>query len=123
MLETIYVDVWCRQNPWPFEIQWVDQKWNKVFYYEFQQWSNNIGEYLAIYFWLHHSKNVYTDSRTALAWCRKQCNTKVPVDDKTQSYIYATNTYFKKNTGAIKRVHFWDTKKKWQIPADFGRKG
>lgn len=51
----IYVDVGCRKNPGPYEIQIVCEQGHQIYYREFKMGSNNVGEYLAIYFAFKYS--------------------------------------------------------------------
>jgi len=121
---TLYVDVWCRSNPWPYEIRWVIN-WQQVFYEEFEMWSNNVWEYLAIYWWLfvYPDHEVYTDSKTALNWCKKwKCNTKCPTDDRTRRGINSANKFFAANQWALNKIKLWDSNTMWENPADFWRK-
>ena len=120
----IYVDVGCRKNPGPYEIQIVDENGHQIYYREFKLWSNNIGEYLAIYFgfkfWIGN-ETVYSDSITALAWVRKGCNTKMSMDYESMQLVKEADQYFKKFK-PWNRLQFWNTKKQGENPADFWRK-
>lgn len=132
---SIYVDVWCRKNPWPYEIQGVimreefrsPSKTEKIFLMDFALGSNNIGEYLAICFWCMHWEDsgeeyeVFTDSMTALSWVNKKPNFGVPTDPKTRELVDLAIEYFQ-DENIRSRVKFWSTKDRGDIPADFGRK-
>jgi len=121
-LEIIYVDVGCRYNPWPFEIQGKDKHGKTIFYKEYKLGSNNIGEYLAIYHGLKYAETVYTDSTIALSWVKRWCKTQVDRDFDTEMEIIEADKFFKLTFWVMNRVKFWDTKTMWENPADFGRK-
>ena len=132
---SIYVDVWCRKNPWPYEIQGVIMREefrskavsDKIFLMEFALWSNNIGEYLAICFWCIHGEEsgeeyeVWTDSKIALGWVSKKPNIGVEMDEKSRELVDLAIEYFQ-DENIRSKVKFWSTKEKWDIPADFWRK-
>lgn len=125
MNKILYVDVWCRKNPWPYEIRWVIDD-TQVFYEEFKMGSNNVGEYLAIYWWMWYypDHDIYTDSLTAMSWIRVwKCKTKSPMDDRTRRWVDRARVFFTENQKWVKeRLKFWDTPSMWENPADFGRK-
>lgn len=100
-------------------------EWKQVFYEEFELWSNNIWEYLAIYWWLftYPDCDVYTDSKTAQSWIKKwRCNTKCKIDDRTRKVINMADKFFSSNQWVFARIKFWKTTDMWENPADFWRK-
>ncbi len=130
---SISVDAASSGNPGVMEYQGVDTKTQKKLFKQgpFPQGTNNIGEFLAIVHGLAFLKQrksdriIYTDSRTAMSWVRKQtCNTKLE-EAKKNKHLFElirraiewlkTNSY---NTPVVK----WETKAWGEIPADFGRK-
>ncbi len=130
---SISVDAASSGNPGVMEYQGVDTKTQKKLFKQgpFPQGTNNIGEFLAIVHGLAFLKQrksdriIYTDSRTAMSWVRKQiCNTKLeqtknnkPLFELIRRAVewLKTNSY---NTPIVK----WETKAWGEIPADFGRK-
>ena len=97
----------------------------------FKQGTNNIGEFLAIVhglaFLKQHKSNliIYTDSRTAMSWVRKQnCNTKLERNAKNQDVFELVDRAVKwlKNNSYTTVIVKWETKAWGEIPADFGRK-
>jgi len=130
---SISVDAASSGNPGIMEYQGVDTKSGKKLFSQgpFAQGTNNIGEFLALVHGLAFLKQqksdriIYTDSRTAMSWIRKQtCNTKLVESEKNKALFVLirralswlkTNSY---NTPIVK----WETKAWGEIPADFGRK-
>jgi hypothetical protein len=122
MLKKIFVDVGCRRNPWPFEVQGKDEQGNTIFYYEFREGSNNIWEYLAIYYWLQYAYEVWTDSLCAMCWVKKGCKTRMTVDPIVLSEIKCADDFFRSEFWIMNRIKLWDTPNMWENPADFWRK-
>lgn len=130
---SISVDAASSGNPGIMEYQGVDTKTGKKIFRQgpFPQGTNNIGEFLAIVHGLAFLKErnsdrfIYTDSRTAMSWVRKQnCNTKLVESAKNKNLfelIRRAVEWLKKNPNNTPIVK-WETKAWGEIPADFGRK-
>lgn len=130
---SISVDAASSGNPGIMEYQGVDTQTGKVLFKQgpFPEGTNNIGEFLAIVHGLAFLKQknsdriIYTDSRTAMSWVRKQsCNTQLKETPKNKALFdlvrralewLKTNSY---KTPIVK----WETRAWGEIPADFGRK-
>ncbi|HEA20044.1 MAG TPA: ribonuclease H [Pricia antarctica] len=130
---SISVDAASSGNPGVMEYRGVDTKTGQKLFHQgpFAQGTNNIGEFLALVHGLAFLKQknsdriIYTDSRTAMSWVRKQtCNTKLKETPKNKTLFelvrraldwLKNNSY---NTPIVK----WETKAWGEIPADFGRK-
>lgn len=127
------VDASCQGNPGIMEYRGVDLASGKQIFKvgPFQQGTNNIGEFLAIVHALAemHRRgewhNIYSDSKTALAWIRnRQVKTQLKPTEKNARLFELMGRGL-----AWIRTHSWPVKiMKWQteiwgeIPADFGRK-
>ena len=88
--------------------------------------TNNIAEFLAIVHAIHFSiknnidKEIYTDSKTAMAWVRnKRANTTFT--GKVNTRLEKASNYLK-TLSNIPKIVKWETKVWGEIPADFGRK-
>jgi len=130
---SISVDAAVSGNPGKMEYRGVDTKTKKILFKQgpFEEGTNNIGEFLAIVHGLAFLKQknsnriIYTDSKTAISWIKKEsCNTKLKPNEKNDSLFklieraeewLKINSY---NTTIVK----WETKAWGEIPADFGRK-
>ncbi len=129
---SIAVDAACSHNPWITEYQWVDLiSWETIFHKKLWEWTNNIGEFLALVHWLSYLKNqwsdksIYTDSRHAMKriedWKCKTNLKKTSENKEAFDLIKRAEDWLRKNkfeTKILKR----NTKDRWEIPADFGRK-
>jgi ribonuclease HI len=140
---SICTDAACPSNPWPVEYRGVIiSSWIEIFNYgPLEWWSVNIAEFLAIVKWLkriqahnnNHSNNnkyttLYSDSTIAIWWVQKWAiNTTISAtlqNQKLFSEVHNATDRLKqypdrfKYTTIIKRP----TRKRGQIPADFGRK-
>lgn len=127
------VDASCQGNPGIMEYRGVDLATGKVLFKvgPFQQGTNNIGEFLAVVHALaemyrrNEWHNIYSDSKTAMAWIRnRQIKTQLKQTDKNAKLFELMGRAL-----AWVRTHSWPVKiMKWQtelwgeIPADFGRK-
>jgi len=130
---SISVDAASSGNPGVMEYRGVDTKTGKKLFRQgpFPQGTNNIGEFLAIVHGLAFLKQnnsdriIYTDSRTAMSWVRKQtCNTKLKETPKNKALfelIRRAIGWLKNNPYSTPIVK-WETKAWGEIPADFGRK-
>lgn len=94
--------------------------------------SNNLAEFLALIGAMRYRDSIgeplldiYSDSKTALAWVRdKQLNTTIDIDSLdpvVQGRITAAMRYLKANPPP-KNLKKWDTAAWGEIPADYGRK-
>ena len=127
------VDASCQGNPGIMEYRGVEIATGRVIFKmgPFQQGTNNIGEFLAIVHALAEMyrrqewHNIYSDSKTAMAWIRnRQVKTQLkPTDSNARIFELMGRAL------AWIRTHSWPVKvMKWQtelwgeIPADFGRK-
>lgn len=130
---SIAVDAASSGNPGVMEYQGVDTQTQKKLFKQgpFEQGTNNIGEFLAIVHGLaflkarNSNRIIYTDSRTAMSWVRKQkCNTKLTENPKNKTLfdlIRRAETWLRNNHYTTPIVK-WETKAWGEIPADFGRK-
>ncbi|MCY9861130.1 ribonuclease H family protein [Vibrio coralliirubri] len=94
--------------------------------------SNNIAEFLALIGAIRYRESIkrpdldiYSDSKTALAWVRdKQLNTTIDIntlDPVIQGRISSALQYIQTNPQP-QNLKKWDTASWGEIPADFGRK-
>lgn len=129
---SIAVDAACSHNPWVTEYQWIDLvSGEKIFHIKLWEWTNNIWEFLALVHGLSYLKKnrsdkaIYTDSKHAMKRVSQwKCKTKLKKTDKnkeTFTLIKRAEDWLANNkfdTQILKR----NTKERWEIPADFGRK-
>jgi ribonuclease HI len=129
---SIAVDAACSHNPWLTEYQWVDLiTREKIFHKKLWEWTNNIGEFLALVHWLSYlkqhdsNKAIYSDSQHAMKriseWKCKTNFKKTKENQEIFNLIKRAEDWLSKNkfeTQILKR----NTKDRWEIPADFGRK-
>ncbi len=129
---SIAVDAACSHNPWLTEYQWIDLiTGEKIFHKKLWEWTNNIGEFLALVHGLGYLKQnnsdkaIYTDSKHAMKWIVEwKCKTNLKKSSENQevfNLIKRAEDWLTKNkfdTQILKR----NTKDRWEIPADFGRK-
>lgn len=131
--QCLAVDASCPGNPGPMEYRGVHLPSGKVvFRFGPMQGTNNIGEFLAIVHALALLKKhgvsmpVYTDSKTALAWLRKQkCGTKMAQTAENAdlfAIVARAEAWLHHNDYSDCPVRKWDTTTWGEIPADFGRK-
>ena len=132
VLDALAVDAACSGNPGKMEYQgiYIPTR-TRVFHYEAEKGTNNIGEFLAIVHGLSYLKKhglnqiIYSDSANAIRWVhQKQCKSKLPVDAKTANlwdYVHRAENWLRSNT-CTTEIRKWDTDKWGEIPADFGRK-
>lgn len=127
------VDASCQGNPGIMEYRGVELSTGRQIFKvgPFQDGTNNIGEFLAIVHALaemhrrNEWHNIYSDSKTALAWVRnRQVKTQLKQTERNGKLFELLGR------GLVWiRTHSWPVKiMKWQtdlwgeIPADFGRK-
>lgn len=127
------VDAACAGNPGPMEYRGVYLATGaEVFRYGPVYGTNNIGEFLAIVhaFALMHRKGinlpVYSDSRIAQGWVRKQhCATKLPHNERTaplHRLIARAEQWLRTHDTTPYPLLKWNTGEWGEVPADFGRK-
>ncbi len=129
----ITVDAACSGNPGKMEYRGV---WTQTLKQEFKSQvyhggTNNIGEFLGIVHALALFKkqglrtNIYTDSRTAMAWVRnKKTKTTLKMTQKNQlifEHLERAIAWLESNSYE-NQILKWNTKNWGEIPADFGRK-
>lgn len=129
---SIAVDAACSHNPGLTEYQGIDLiSWEKIFHQKLWEWTNNIWEFLALVHGLSYlkkiwsNKSIYSDSKHAMKWIIEwKCKTnlkKSPENTEAFALIKRAEERLAKNnfdTKILKR----NTKDRWEIPADFGRK-
>lgn len=119
----LYVDAWWSMQ-WPFQIRGVLNN-QQVFYESFSEWWNNIGEYVALYYWLfmYPDAEVYTDSEAAIRWAVKwKAKYKNIKDKRVRQILRKADIFFAWWHDLFRRIKYWHTKTMWENPADFGRK-
>lgn len=130
---SISVDAASSGNPGKMEYRGVDTKSKKELFKQgpFNEGTNNIGEFLALVHGLAFLKQnnsdriIYTDSRTALSWVKKQtCNTKLKRTEANKPLFELVERAIDwlKNNPYKTTIVKWETKAWGEIPADFGRK-
>ncbi len=127
------VDAACSGNPGVMEYRGVDTVTEQQLFIEkFEEGTNNIGEFLAIVHALAiltqkgDSRPVYSDSRIAMNWVKrdKRCKTKLvpnPKNARLFKVIARAERWLAQNSFS-NRILKWETKLWGEIPADFGRK-
>jgi len=131
-IKGISVDGGCTGNPGPFEYRGVDIATGEELFElgrnSVYQGTNNIAEFLAIVHCLGYcSENnitteIYTDSKTAMAWVKKgKANTTFSDDEVTAKLLKRAELYLKTNPPKLDILK-WKTKIWGEIPADYGRK-
>lgn len=128
------VDGACSGVPGPMEYQCVEVGTGKrIFHFgPLEGGTNNIAEYLALVHALalldrqgDHSRPVYSDSRTALAWLRNRRSktTLEPTAENARIFELLERADRWVNTHPlVNPVLKWDTQTWGEIPADFNRK-
>ncbi len=131
--DAIAVDAACSGNPGQMEYRGVDLlTGQEIFHFGPVYGTNNIGEFLAIVHALALLKKqgkaraVYSDSRNALLWVAKRsCRTTLPNTPETAylfSLIARAELWLRTNDFSSIPLKKWDTARRGEIPADFGRK-
>lgn len=127
------VDASCLGNPGIMEYRGVDLSTGKQIFKvgPFKDATNNIGEFLAIVHALaemyrrNEWHNIYSDSKTALAWVRnRQVKTQLKQTDQNAKLFELLGrglVWIRTHTWPIKILK-WQTELWGEIPADFGRK-
>lgn len=134
----IAVDGWCANTSWWWVWyyrgilikNWEVNKGKVIFEKEFPQTSNNLTEYLAILEAMRwRAKNdpkiaIYSDSTVAIWWVRKwwhNCG-QLPMWQHAKSYTEKLEKWRNKSWAKFENIYQRFTKKRWDIPADYGRK-
>ena len=127
------VDASCQGNPGVMEYRGVDLATGKEIFRvgPFQDGTNNIGEFLAIVHALAEMNrrnewhNIYSDSRTAMAWVRnRQVKTQLRQTDRNARLFELLGrglVWIRSHSWPV-RIMKWQTELWGEIPADFGRK-
>lgn len=133
ILESICVDAATSGNPGFTEYRGVDTQTREViFSMQYNEATNNIGEFLAIVHALalykkegKELKILYSDSLNAISWVRqKKCKTqyqKTEYNQKVFDHIARAVKWLENNEYDTKILK-WNTAAWGQIPADYGRK-
>lgn len=133
LLPALAVDAACSGNPGLMEFRGVVADTGTEVFHRgpYPAGTNNIGEFLALVLGLAYLKkhnlpwNLYSDSRTALAWLRKgHAETKLTCTAENQELflmLRKAEQWLHDNTWTT-TVLKWDTEHWGEIPADFGRK-
>ena len=95
-LQSISVDAACSGNPGIMQYRGVHtQTGQQIFYQEFKEGTNNIGEFLAIVHALVILKKrniklpLYTDSKISMSWIRqKKCKTNLKHNSNTEKVFH-----------------------------------
>ena len=128
----ISVDGACQGNPGRFEYRAVDIATGEELFqlgrHKVYNGTNNIAEFLALVHCIAYcNKNniisdIYSDSKTAMAWIRNEkANTSFKDDEETVKIIIRAEEYLKNNPHNLDILK-WKTKYWGQIPADYDRK-
>ncbi len=127
------VDASCMGNPGIMEYRGVELATGKELFKvgPFKDGTNNIGEFLAIVHALAEMNrrnewhNIYSDSKTALAWVRnRQVKTQLKQTDSNAKLFELLGrglVWIRSHTWPVK-IMKWQTELWGEIPADFGRK-
>lgn len=129
---SLCVDASCIGNPGLMEYRIFDICENKMVWEseKFNEWTNNLGEFLAIVEALklpnvNKYDCIYSDSQTAIAWAKtKKIKTTLKYSPETKKLlqkIEEAKVWLKThelNIPIVKR----ETEMWWEIPADYGRK-
>ena len=133
------VDASCTGNPWPMEYRWVELHTRKEIFRSpiYPTWTNNLGEFLAIYDGIIYIDKlekkkrkkkyecIFSDSETAIAWMRsKKIKTTLKYTEETKELLTKVQdalTRIKTHDFNIP-IRKWETEIRGEIPADFDRK-
>lgn len=127
------VDASCQGNPGLMEYRGVELATGRELFRvgPFQDGTNNIGEFLAIVHALAEMNrrnewhNIYSDSRTAMAWVRnRQVKTQLKQTDRNGKLFELLGrglVWIRSHSWRV-RIMKWETDMWGEIPADFGRK-
>ncbi len=127
------VDASCQGNPGIMEYRGVELASGRELFKvgPFQDGTNNIGEFLAIVHALaemhrrNEWHNIYSDSKTAMAWVRnRQVKTQLKHSDRNARLFELLGrglVWIRSHSWPVK-IMKWQTELWGEIPADFGRK-
>ena len=127
------VDASCQGNPGIMEYRGVELSTGRELFKvgPFQDGTNNIGEFLAIVHALAEMNrrnewhNIYSDSKTALAWVRNHnVKTQLKQTDRNKKLFELLGrgvVWIRSHSWPVK-IMKWQTELWGEIPADFGRK-
>ena len=127
------VDASCQGNPGIMEYRGVELATGRELFKvgPFQDGTNNIGEFLAIVHALAEMNrrnewhNIYSDSKTALAWVRNHnVKTQLKQTDRNKKLFELLGrgvVWIRSHSWPVK-IMKWQTELWGEIPADFGRK-
>lgn len=127
------VDASCMGNPGIMEYRGVELATGRQLFKvgPFEDGTNNIGEFLAIVHALaemyrrNEWHNVYSDSKTAMAWIRnRQVKTQLKQTERNARLFELLGrglVWIRSHTWPVK-IMKWQTELWGEIPADFGRK-
>ena len=129
---SLCVDASCIGNPGVMEYRIFDISENKMVWesQKFNEWTNNLGEFLAIVEALRMYKSkkydcIYSDSQTAIAWAKtKKIKTTLKYSAETKKLLEKIEEAkirlktHEIDTPILKR----ETEMWWEIPADYWRK-
>lgn len=127
------VDASCQGNPGIMEYRGVELASGRELFKvgPFQDATNNIGEFLAIVHALaemhrrNEWHNLYSDSKTALAWVRnRQVKTQLKQTERNARLFELLGrglVWIRSHSWPVK-IMKWQTELWGEIPADFGRK-
>ncbi len=127
------VDASCQGNPGIMEYRGVELASGREIFKvgPFQDGTNNIGEFLAIVHALaemhrrNEWHNIYSDSKTALAWVRnRQVKTQLKQTERNKKLFELLGralVWIRSHSWPV-RIMKWQTELWGEIPADFGRK-
>ncbi|PIE84792.1 MAG: ribonuclease H [Bacteroidia bacterium] len=134
---SLSVDAACNMRTGRMEYRGVDTRTGEVIFSQgpFEATTNNVGEFLALVHALallnsgdnpeHRRIPIYSDSRTAMAWVRRQhANTTMEPSEKNaylRQLILRAEAWLRDNRFA-NPILKWDTRNWGEIPADYGRK-
>lgn len=129
----IFVDGACSGNPGKGQCRGV-LNGDQIFFRSTQYTTNNIMEFWAIALaidWVKEQNNkpnadlgkviIYSDSKTAQSWVRKEAYKSSMKDDLNSRILYWSLMTIKENKHLFE-LRNWDTKTLGEIPADFGNK-
>lgn len=130
---SIAVDAACSSSTGILEYQGIDLITGEtIFHQKFPTWTNNIWEFLALVHWLSYLQKekkadytLYSDSKIAINRIYQgKCKTNLSAGDENSKLfemIKRAETWLKNNTFST-QILKRNTKERWEIPADFGRK-
>lgn len=131
--DSISVDVGTHGNPGIMEYRLVETDSGREIYHsrQYPVGTNNLGEFLAIVHAIGYVRqqgldvDIYSDSRTGLAWVRdKQYKTSLKRNKDTELLFNHLDraVHYLKAHEPYKKLFKWNTHVHGEIKADFGRK-